>query len=64
MFEVEESHSKEAAKYAGSMAGEYLESIGKFSLEEMSGEEWQTFCEVMCCNFKMKEMELNTEAPF
>lgn len=64
MFEVEEVHSKEAAKYAGSMAGEYLESIGKFSLEEMNSDEWQTFCEVMCCNFKRKEMELNTEIPF
>lgn len=64
MFEVEERHSKEAAKYAGSMAGEYLESIGKFSLDTLSGDEWAEFCEIMCCNFLMKKIEFEDEVPF
>lgn len=48
---------KAAAAYAGSKAGEYLESIGVFDLSELTEEQWQTFCEVMCLNYVSKKLE-------
>jgi len=49
-----QTHEAEAASYGGKMAGQYLESIGVFSLGQLTGEQWQTFCEVMCINYHMK----------
>lgn len=38
-----------AIKRGGRMGGEYLESIGKFSLDTLTEEEWSTF---LSCIFK------------
>lgn len=51
-------HEREAIDFAGSMAGEYLESIGVFSLDKLTPEQWQTFTQVMCANYHMKVREL------
>lgn len=44
-------HEIDCAVKAGKMAGEYLESIGKTDLAELTQIEWQTFCEVICGNY-------------
>lgn len=55
----------EAAKLAGKMGGEYLESIGKFDLEKLSGEEWKTFIQCICKEYGVKRAELfDDEIPF
>ena len=59
MFETE--IEKAAAAYGGAMAGEYLESIGKFSLADLTPQEWETFCEVMCCNYHDRLITPNQE---
>lgn len=57
-------HEQEAIDYAGNMAGEYLESIGVFSLDKLTPEQWATFAQVMCINFSQKEKELASDCPF
>lgn len=49
---------KQAAQYAGQMAGEYLESIKVFDLSKLTPSQWETFVEVVCMNFMMKRIEL------
>ena len=47
----EDAHEVNAIEYGGRMGGEYLESIGKFNLTELSKEEWQMFCQCICTNY-------------
>lgn len=47
-------HESVAALAAGKQAGEYLESIKTYDLRELSLEQWQTLCEVMCVNYSME----------
>lgn len=47
-------HESQAALAAGKQAGEYLESISKTDLAELTQAEWQTFCEVLCVNYAME----------
>ena len=51
---------------AGQAAGAYLESIGKFSLAELSEEEWATFLKTVLNSFgeHMRARLLNNVAPF
>ena len=46
----------------GRSAGEYLESIGKFSLNELSAEEWTQFC--LCLVGGYCEAMKSDEPPF
>lgn len=39
------------AELGGKMGGEYLQSIGKFNLIELSKEEWLIFCQCICKEF-------------
>jgi len=47
-------HESVAALAAGKQAGQYLESIQVFDLRELTSEQWQTLCEVMCVNYAME----------
>jgi hypothetical protein len=51
---------------AGSVAGGYLESIGKFSLDQLSPEEWETFLQTILTSYgdEMRKRVLNLDAPF
>ena len=51
-------HEIDCAVKAGKMAGEYLESIGKTDLAELTQIEWQTFCEVICGNYAIEITKL------
>ncbi len=55
-----------AIKHGGEQAGAYLDSLNKFNLGEMSGEEWETFCAAMVTGYRehLKWMLENNEAPF
>lgn len=49
----------------GEDAGEFLEEIGKFSLEELTEAEWTTFCQRLVAGYRHALHEtLKTEAPF
>jgi hypothetical protein len=51
---------------AGAAAGAYLESIGKFNLADLSGDEWTTFLKTVLASYgdKMRERLLSHAAPF
>lgn len=50
---------------AGEEAGEYLEEIGKFSLEDLSEVEWGEFCRRLVAGYRHALHEtLRDEAPF
>jgi len=53
-----EPYEMEAIRFAGTMAGEYLDSISKTDLATLTVDEWKTFTEVMCINFLQKRAEL------
>lgn len=42
---------KQAYLHGGKNGGEYLESIKKYNLAELTKEEWLTFCECICKNY-------------
>lgn len=49
-----EKNEKTAYLYGGQNAAEYMKSIGKIDLSQLTGEEWLTFCECMCKNYHLK----------
>ena len=55
-----EEFEKKAVEAGGKMGGEYLESIGKFNLMELSREEWLIFCECVCKEYHEKHAEFQS----
>lgn len=51
---------------AGEVAGGYLESVGKFSLDELSPEEWEKFLTTILTSYgdKMRARIESNAAPF
>lgn len=47
-----------AILYGGQMGGEYLESINKYSLDQLTPEEWQTFLVTVCFNYHAEHNRL------
>ena len=47
-----------AVHHGGSMGGEYLESINKSDLSQLTEEEWQTFLTVVCLNYHAEHNRL------
>ena len=47
---------KNAVEYASTMAGEYLESIGKFDLSDLSPDQWQEFIWIVAKNYTLKKL--------
>lgn len=52
--DIELRNYHESLQYAGEMAGEYLEEIGKTDLADLTPEEWQTFLDVVVRNQRNK----------
>lgn len=49
----------------GEEAGEYLEEIGKYSLEELAPEEWDMFCRRLVAGYRHAlHVTLREESPF
>tara|TARA_R110000868_G_scaffold126673_1_gene333914 strand:- start:224 stop:559 length:336 start_codon:yes stop_codon:yes gene_type:complete len=59
---------KNLVSQAGKAMGEYLESIQKYNLVELTKEEWQQACECLVheyCTGRIKKLDdLNDEIPF
>jgi len=59
---------KQAYLHGGRNGGEYLKSIKKYNLRELTKDEWLTFCECVCKNYHAKYMSRTTlsedEIPF
>ena len=53
----------ESAKEAGYRAGEYLDSINKTDLVNLSQEEWQAFLLVIIDNYQRILLEKTKDAP-
>lgn len=54
-----------ATELGGQDAGAYLDEIGKFSLDDLSQEEWAEFCQRMVKGYRHALHEtLRDEAPF
>lgn len=47
-------HEQAAMDHAGEQAGEYLETLGKTDLAQMSPEEWATLINVICSGYVEK----------
>lgn len=54
---------KKANEHASDMAGEYLDSINKTSLSELSRDEWMTLIDVITKNYELEKIKL-TPCPF
>lgn len=54
-----EEEEKIAYMYGASMGAEYLKSIGKTDLAQLSGDEALTFAECVCKNYHLKLVEQN-----
>ncbi len=49
----------------GEEAGAYLDEIGKFSLDQMEPDEWDTFCRRLVSGYRHAlHVELREESPF
>lgn len=48
----------EAMKHAASMAGEYLEALGKTDLAHMTVDEWNMLIETVCGGYADKLVEI------
>lgn len=49
----------------GEEAGQYLDEIGKFSLDKLTEAEWETFCYRLVAGYRYALHEtLKNEAPF
>jgi hypothetical protein len=59
-----EDEEKRAYLFGGQNGGEYLDSIRKTNLAELSEDEWLTFLECICKNYHSKYVELTTNAAF
>ena len=57
-----EDAEKTSYLYGGRNGGEYLESIGKFNLAELTKEEWLTFLECVCKNYHLKFLESQSQS--
>lgn len=54
-----------ATELGGEEAGAYLDELGKFSLDELSQEEWREFCRRLVAGYRHALHEtLRDEAPF
>ena len=58
---MEENFEREAARLGGKMGGEYLESLGKYNLIELSKEEYQTFIECVCKEYHLRHAEFQSK---
>lgn len=47
-----------AIEHGGAMGGEYLESIGKTDLAQLTADEWSIFISCVCLNYHSKRAEL------
>lgn len=47
-----------AIMHGGANGGEYLDSIGIYSLDKLSPEQWQTFLECICLNYHAEHNRL------
>lgn len=52
---------KLAIIHGGSMAGEYIKSIGKTDLATLTKSEWQEFCSIMCLNYHLALVESESQ---
>lgn len=59
-----EDHEKRAYLYGGQMGGEYLDSIRKTNLAELSPDQWLEFLKVTCAAYHAKHIELTTNHAF
>jgi hypothetical protein len=61
-----DAYERRAIEEGGGVAGEYLQSIGKFNLAELTPEEWDEFCRRMLHGFQdaMRRLITSHEAPF
>lgn len=50
-----------AFEAAGQAAGEYLDSIHKTDLAQLSEEEWRTFCRTMCSAYSDALLNISSE---
>lgn len=53
-----DEHEAKALDYASEMGGEYVESLGKTSLADFTGQEWQTLVECIVTGYGDKLREL------
>ena len=53
---------RNAYLYGGQNGAEYLKSIGKDDLKDLTGDEWLTFCECICKNYHVKLIEFTNAA--
>ena len=59
-----EEHEKRSYLFGGQMGGQYLDSIGKSNLAELSQDEWLEFLHVVCKNYHNKHIELTSNMAF
>jgi hypothetical protein len=64
--EALEAYEKKAAAVAGEKAGAYLDEIERYDLGQLSGPQWEHFCQTMVIGFQdeMRRMIEANEAPF
>lgn len=55
-----EDTEKKAYLHGGSNGGEYLDSIKKYNMAELTTEEWLTFLECVCKNYHLEFIRLET----
>lgn len=57
--------SRLAAKEGGNEGGAYLETLGRFALDQLSEEEWDEFCRRIVGGYRVAlETTLKHESPF
>lgn len=57
-----EENEKLAYLHGGKNGGEYLDSIKKYNLSELSVEEWLSFLECVCKNYHLKFIDLEFQS--
>ena len=57
-----ELNEKIAYLHGGKLGGEYLESIGKSDLAQLTPDEWLTFLECVCKNYHVKFLDLEYQS--
>ena len=53
-----DEYERSAIEHAGTMAGEYLDSLGKTDLATMTREDWQALIAVVCGGYVEKLAEI------
>ena len=56
--DVTEENYEASLEYAGEMAGEYLDEIGKSDLADLEPDQWRTLLDVIVRNQRQKMAEL------